>query len=274
MRHTWNVGASPWRTSGTDTIPPAPVVVTFTMCTCPVPDIDVDSIHLDHIPSIEASSTLTVPLTNIRPYSSELATLPVTTPRATVLKPTIDNALPREMFINKVRSTFSRQSLLTLTLYTSMVVSCMNRVLLENVMEAEESVTSTYNCQSTPTLTLCAPIVVSKMDRALLAERVVKGVDSGDNTQSPTTLTLDTSMVVPCMDRVLLVERVMREEEKDAYSAYNRQLLPTLTLCASTVVSCMDRVLLVERVMGRYVSRRYNCQLPPTLTLCALIVVP
>ena len=108
------------------------------MCTRPVPVMDVDSIHLDHTPSIKASSRLTVPLANIGAHSSELATLPVTTPRATVLTPTIDNVLPRVISIkDKVRSTYNSQPLLpTLTLYASMVVPCMDRVLLvERAME-------------------------------------------------------------------------------------------------------------------------------------------
>ena len=50
-----------------DTMPLVPVVLTLTMYTCPVPAMDADSIHLDHTPTMEASFTMTVPFTDMKP---------------------------------------------------------------------------------------------------------------------------------------------------------------------------------------------------------------
>ena len=127
--------------------------------------MDVETIHLDHIPSIEASSMMMVPLTDIGPYSSEHNTLPATaTPCTTALRPTIDTVLPREILIKESEySTYNCQLPNTLTLYTPMVVPCMDMVLLEKRVMGDMDVdgNSTYNPQPAPTLTLYTPIVVS-----------------------------------------------------------------------------------------------------------------
>ena len=102
------------------------------MYTCPDPVIDDETIHVDRIPSMEAPSMMTVPLTDIEPYSSEHDPPSVTTAeRATATKLTIDTVLRREILMMEyVYSTYNSQLPTTLTLYASTVVPCMDRVLL------------------------------------------------------------------------------------------------------------------------------------------------